>query len=228
MSEASSLTQSFLGQANDWETDQVLQAAKRERRAWWFAGAGWALALLAVGAVAMLTPLKSVEPFVLRVDQTTGAVDIVTRLDQKTVHFDEVVDKYWIARYVNFREEYSAAMAYPDYLAVGLMSTRPVSDAYFELIRPENPKAPLNVYKNGGTVEVQIRSIAFFENKVAQVRFERIEKTTLDTVTSSHWIATLTYRYVSSPMNEKDRLINPLGFQVVDYRLDPENVPTGK
>ena len=228
MSDMTSTAQSFFSKSTDWETDQILQSKKRERRAWWFAGAGWLLAAMGVAAVMALTPLKTVEPFVLRVDGATGAVDIVTRLNSKDVKFDEVVNKYWIARYVNFREEYSAAMAYPDYLAVGLMSTRPVADAYFELIRPENPKAPLNVYKNGGTVEVLVRSISFLENNVAQVRFDRIEKSSLENVTTSHWIATLTYRYASSPMAEKDRLVNPLGFQVIDYRLDPENVPTGK
>ncbi|MCZ2134603.1 MAG: virB8 family protein [Burkholderiales bacterium] len=228
MSDATGLATSFFAKATDWETDQILQSKKRERRAWWFAIAGWLLAIMAVAAVMFLTPLKSVEPFVVRVDQATGAVDIVTRLNSKDVKFDEVVNKYWIARYVNYREEYSAAMAYPDYLAVGLMSTRPVADQYFELVRPENPKAPLNVYKNGGTVEVLIRSVSFLENNVAQVRFDRIEKTSIETTTTTHWIATLTYRYVSSPMAEKDRLVNPLGFQVVDYRLDSENIPTGK
>jgi type IV secretion system protein VirB8 len=228
MSANGELSATFFGVATDWETDQIVQAKRRERRAWWFAIAGWALATMAVIAVMLLTPLKTVEPFVVRVDQATGAVDIVTKLNSKDVQFDEVVNKYWIARYVNFREEYSAAMAYPNYLAVGLMSTRPVADQYFELIRPENPKAPLHVYANGGTVEVLVRSISFLENNVAQVRFDRIEKSSIETVTTTHWIATLTYRYASSPMAEKDRLVNPLGFQVTDYRLDSENIPTGK
>ena len=32
----------------------------------------------------------------------------------------------------------------------------------------------------------------------------------------------MTFDYVKAPMKEKDREINPLGFQVSEYRNDPE------
>ncbi|WP_435104926.1 VirB8/TrbF family protein [Arhodomonas sp. AD133] len=35
-------------------------------------------------------------------------------------------------------------------------------------------------------------------------------------------LSTLTFRYVSNPASEQDRLVNPLGFEVTDYRRDPE------
>ena len=38
----------------------------------------------------------------------------------------------------------------------------------------------------------------------------------------SHWVATLGFEYVAGPMAESDRSINPLGFVVNAYRLDPE------
>jgi type IV secretion system protein VirB8 len=40
--------------------------------------------------------------------------------------------------------------------------------------------------------------------------------------TVSHWMATVAYDYVSAPLSDADRLINPLGFSVRDYRIDPE------
>jgi type IV secretion system protein VirB8 len=137
-----------------WETDEIARARKSERTAWIVAATGMATALLACLAVALLTPLKSVEPFVVRVDKNTGATDIVTRVDEQTVTFNEALDKYFLARYVNYREEYSNAMAYPNYEAVSLMSAKNVGAAYYEKIRPNNPQSPHQVYGNEGSVEI--------------------------------------------------------------------------
>ena len=38
----------------------------------------------------------------------------------------------------------------------------------------------------------------------------------------THWAATVIFKYTTSPMSEKDRSINPLGFQVLEYRNDPD------
>jgi type IV secretion system protein VirB8 len=43
---------------------------------------------------------------------------------------------------------------------------------------------------------------------------------------SSHWAATITFKYSNAPMKEKDRAINPLGFQVTEYRNDPDAFTT--
>ena len=45
--------------------------------AWWVAGAGMALRAHVGGCDHALMPLKRVEPFVIRVDNTTGLVDVV-------------------------------------------------------------------------------------------------------------------------------------------------------
>ena len=41
----------------------------------------------------------------------------------------------------------------------------------------------------------------------------------------THWVATLTYAYVNAPTAANDRLVNPLGFLVSEYRADPEVAP---
>jgi type IV secretion system protein VirB8 len=43
---------------------------------------------------------------------------------------------------------------------------------------------------------------------------------------SSHWAATITFKYSNAPMKENDRAINPLGFQVTEYRNDPDAFTT--
>lgn len=38
-------------------------------------------------------------------------------------------------------------------------------------------------------------------------------------------IATIGYEYANQPMREEARRINPLGFIVKSYRVDPETAP---
>ncbi|WP_276662626.1 type IV secretion system protein [Thauera aminoaromatica] len=45
-----------------------------------------------------------------------------------------------------------------------------------------------------------------------------------DTEQRRNWIATIGYTYVNAPISAQDRRINPLGFQVYSYRVDPESV----
>lgn len=217
----------FADAAKAWETDEITRVRRSERRAWIFAAFGIGTALVACVAVAALTPLKSVEPFVVRVDKNTGATDIVTRIDERTVSFNEALDKYFLARYVNYREEYSNSMAFPNYEAVSLMSTQQVGQAYFAQINPKNPRSPVSVYGKEGTVEVAVSSISFLGNGVAQVRFTRTERAPNAPQHDTSWIGTITYRYLNAPADGKVRLVNPVGFQVSDYRLDPEMTATG-
>lgn len=219
--------EAFVDAAKAWETDEIVRVRRSERRAWIFAALGIGTALAACIAVAALTPLKSVEPFVVRVDKNTGATDIVTRIDERTVSFNEALDKYFLARYVNYREEYSNAMAFPNYEAVTLMSTQQVGAAYYAQINPKNPRSPVSVYGKDGTVEVAVNSISFLGNGVAQVRFARTEKGPNSPERESSWIGTITFKYLKAPADGKARLVNPVGFQVSEYRLDPEMVATG-
>jgi type IV secretion system protein VirB8 len=218
----------FLEASRAWETTEIARARKSEQRAWLFAALGIAIGLTGCIAVALLTPLKSVEPFIVRVDRNTGAADIVSRVDEDTITFDEAIDKYFLGRYVNYREEYADALAYPNYEAVSLMSTKQVGDAYYGSINPKNPRSPTQVYGKDGSVEITVNSISFLGKGVAQARFTRTERKLNAEPVDTHWIATITYLYQKASMDAKARLVNPVGFQVVDYRLDPETGAANK
>lgn len=221
-------TRAWLDASKAWETDEIMRARASERRAWWVAGAGVFLAICGVLAVVLLTPLKTVEPFVVRVDKNTGATDIVTRLDERTVTFNEAIDKYFLARYLHYCEDYSSSTAYTDWQACSMMSAKPIADAQFAAINPKNPKSPTAVYGDHGRVWVSIESISFLNNQgMAQVRFTRHELNTNDTAPAdTEWLATIVYGYLNPPVDERSRLINPVGFQVSQFRIDPVVVPT--
>jgi len=79
----------------------------------------------------------------------------------------------------------------------------------------------LKVYAGGGTVNIRILNVSFLAPNIASVRYEKTIRAN-DAVTRSMWLATVTFRYSNAAMSEDDRLVNPIGFEVTDYRNDPE------
>ncbi len=70
----------YFVEARRWDQDRLASALRSRRLAWSAAALATGLAVISTGAVALLTPLKSTEPFVIRVDQATGAVDVMRGL----------------------------------------------------------------------------------------------------------------------------------------------------
>src|SRR3546814_8252697 len=63
----------YFSEAASWDHDRLIAANRSKRLAWIIAGMAGSLAVTAVAAVAMLTPLKTVAPYVITVDKATGA-----------------------------------------------------------------------------------------------------------------------------------------------------------
>lgn len=208
----------YLAEARSWETSRVDALDRSARRAWWLAGFFGVLALAAVLAVSMLTPLKTVTPFVIRVDNSTGAVDVVRAIGDAPARYDEVVTKYFIQWYIRWREGYSRALAQQYYTNVGLLSSPDEQRRYYAFFNPKNPESPLKLYGEKSSVEVKIKSISFINAHVALVRYTK----QVDDGPLTHWAATMTFGFASAPMSETDRAVNPLGFQVTQYRNDPD------
>ena len=66
----------YFDEVASWERDRVLEARRRVRWVSWSAALGWLAAMVSAGALWALTPLKTVAPFVVRVDNSTGIVDV--------------------------------------------------------------------------------------------------------------------------------------------------------
>lgn len=207
-----------------WETDRVVELRRSARCAWYVAATACFVAVLGVGAVAGLTPLKHVEPFVIRVDKSTGIVDVVSGIKRGPSTYAEAVTRYFAARYIRAREGYTRALASTYYKRVGLMSAERVAKQYFAAFNPNNPRSPLRVYGATGRVQAEIVSISFLAKDVLSIRFKKSVKYDNRPPAMTHWIATMKFRYSKAPMHESDRLINPLGFQVLEYRVAPEVV----
>lgn len=214
---------SYFDRARRFDQDRVIQVERSARIAWTVAGAAGLIAGASVFAVAGLTPLKTVEPFVVRVDNSTGIVDVVSALTTTAGTYDEAVTKYFAAKYVRAREGYVWSEAEENFRTIALLSTQLEQARFAALYRGSNPESPQNTYGRGATARINIVSIALINPKVVSVRYTRTVTRGEETRTT-HWVSTLTFSYVNTPMSSTDRLVNPLGFAVSEYRADPEAI----
>jgi type IV secretion system protein VirB8 len=217
----------YLEEARGLERDYLDELVRSRRAAWRVAGAAAVLLAVALAALAAVQPLKRVEGFVLRVDNATGAVDLVTTLKDGQVTYGEVVDRYFLNKYVLNREGYEYETLQTAYDTTVLLSSAGSQREYAALY--EGPRARDKVLSSHARIAVRVRSITpGSTSNTALVRFTtRLTHEDGQAEAEQSLVATVGYRYVATPMHERDRLVNPLGFQVVSYRVDPE-VVTGE
>jgi type IV secretion system protein VirB8 len=211
----------YLAEARSWETDKVRQLEKSVKTAWYVTIAAGALAFISVVTVAILGPQKTAVPYVIRVDSVTGAVDVVSALKNGDTNYDEVMNKYNVQWYVRWREGYSKSLVNEFYKNVGIMSSPQEQHKYAVAMSSKNPESPLNLYGDSNQVVLTIKSTSFISENIALVRYTKEVKGAVGGGLT-HWAATITFRYDGSPATEQYRAINPLGFQVMEYRNDPD------
>ncbi len=224
--------EAYFAEAVSWDADRAVRAQRSERRAWWIAGAGWAGLVLLALALMVLMPLKRVDPFVIRVNQTTGLVDVVP-VYTGTAQMPEAVTRYFLDHYVTVCERFDFATAESDYEECGAFHTPQRNQEWYAAWVKTNPDSPLNRYKDGTTVSAQVNSISFFTRAsgladIAQVRYAKLVRPSGGTAQQrSDWIATVQYAFSAPASDPSVRRWNPLGFKIVSFRSEPETlVPT--
>lgn len=217
----------YFREAVSWDADRAAQAQRSSRRAWRAAAVAWSCALAMALCLGLLMPLKRVEPFVVRVDNSTGIVDVVPVYGGKA-GLEQTVTRYFLAHYVSVCERFNFATAESDYEECGSFHGAQRNQAWYALWNPTNPASPLNVHKDGSTVRVQVEAVSFFQRSsgvsdLAQVRYLKAERQGSGAEERfTHWIATIQYAYTSPSKDPRVRRWNPLGFRVVELTAEPE------
>jgi type IV secretion system protein VirB8 len=220
----------YFAEAAGWDADRQGLVTRTVRLALGVAGAGWLTVLALAVALVVVMPLKRVEPFVVRVDNSTGVVDVVPVYAGRDA-MPEAVTRYLLAHYITICERFNYVTAESDYEECGAFHSAQRNAAWYALWNPTNPASPLNTYKDGTSVRAQVTAISFFKRAsgvgdLAQVRYVKMKRTASGTAEdATHWIATLQYAYADPSSDPKVRTFNPLGFKVVDFRPEPEVLP---
>ena len=148
MSASANEIKGYFAEAAGWDADTRAQARRVVRLALSVAGAGWITALALAAALMLLMPLKRVEPFVVRVDNSTGLVDVVPVYAGASA-MPEAITRYLLSHYVTVCERFNYATAESDYEECGAFHTAQRNQAWYALWNPNNPASPLNTYKDG-------------------------------------------------------------------------------
>ncbi|SHI11712.1 virB8 family protein [Pollutimonas bauzanensis] len=212
-----------IARAQGLERDLLVEILQSRRTAWRVAIGAFVLALVSVGAVAGLTPLKAPpELYVVRVDNAKGQVESVTRLGDAQEDYGERIARFFIHEYVLACEGYDWNTIQNSYDRCALFSAPSVQREYYEKFKGD--EGWIKRYANHTRQRINVRSITLGPKQSATVRFtRRIESNTNQTgVTDEHLVATLAYDYVNANLTEAVGRKNPLGFQVITYTTDVE------
>lgn len=220
----------YFQEAASWDADRVAMNARSARLAWRIAFGACTLTAMAIAALVLLMPLKRVEPFVIRVDNATGIVDVVPALAGRA-EMSELMTRYFLTHYVTVCERFTFSTAESDYEECAAFHAAVRNQAWVALWDRANPASPLNLYKDGSSVRVQVSAVSFFKRAngvedLAQIRYTKTRRSAAsanDQVT--HWISTVQYVYGEPSKDAGVRHWNPLGFKIVEFRSEPETLP---
>jgi type IV secretion system protein VirB8 len=203
------------------------RAYKSEKRAWIVAGTSAIIATIAVTAVAVMVPLKQVVPHLIYVDKETGATQVVSVVDSRTVGNDEINARYWLARYVKARESYLYKLLQEDYDLTMALSAPNVGADYSAIYEGTNNKSTrlvdaveerVHIISAEPTPGVTGRGTVRFEKTTWRVGLRQAEKT-------ETYQADIAFEWKPiTGWSVNDLLKNPLGFAVTAYRSTPEIV----
>lgn len=210
------------------ETDLLDEVLKSRKVAWVLASASVVVAVAAFG-LAGFTIHKYAQPIpahILTLDESTGTVEQVALLPDEKRSYGEVVDTYWISQFVRHYESYDFYSIQADYDAVGLMASADVAEPYqSEFAGSKGKDKKLG---DSRATRVRISSVILDRDAgTATVRFSTQEKYRDRPMPEARkeWIAIIGYEYRNVPLTASQRFINPLGFRVLSYRVQP--VATG-
>jgi type IV secretion system protein VirB8 len=162
---------------------------------------------------------KTFSPFVIQIEERTGSAKIVNPVNSDLLSGNEALSQYFIKKYLIARETYNPV----DFdrnmrTVVRVMSSPFIYRTYLGFIR--NPiNDPTIIYAQKNTTDLRVKSFSRLGNQYF-IRFSIIESMPPNRVIDK--IATVTIEYLAMELNEQEREINPVGFQVTGYRVDDD------
>jgi len=222
-----------IAKAVSYELTVADLARRSERRAWWVAGSSLVMSLALAGGYYYMLPLKEKVPFLVMADAYTGTATVARltgSFEGQAITASDAINRSNVAQYVMARESYDfAVMGLRDWQLVHVMSSRPVSDAIRARYANNNPQSPITLYGKDRAIRIKILSITPLEAQPnggfrgASVRIQRsiYDKVKASTHYLDNQLVTLRFRYDNNlALNEQERILNPLGMEVFEYRVD--------
>ncbi|BCF95416.1 virB8 family protein [Paraburkholderia largidicola] len=213
----------YLSQAREMEKNDREKERRISKLAWRVAGAALAFAGIAlIGAISLAVLKRPNPPAVLRVDQSTGKVDVLPTTANGHVTWPEKTDRANLRAYVEARESYDWETINDMHEFVMFESDGHEKDQYDSWLR--GPDGPLTTLKDQYRLLAKVTAITFVGD-TAQVFFTvRTKPLTAGTKEPDpvNYIATISYKYVNVPEKKDEQDMDPTGYRTVSYRRDKD------
>jgi type IV secretion system protein VirB8 len=216
----------YYAQAGSWADERTQSIYASRKVAWIIALIASVVAVLLAIAILIMLPLKTVVPHTVLVDKQTGFVQALDPAAPQKIPPTKALTQSFLVQYVEAREGYDFATVQSQFKKVALWSSGAAKSRYVNMMQASNPESPLVAFPRSTVVDVNIRSVSQLSENSALVRFASIRRDQGGTEQPmENWVAIIKYRYSNAPMTVEDRYVNPLGFEVIDYRKDAETLP---
>lgn len=158
---------------------------------------------------------KSLEPYVIEVEEKSGIPTVVDQLTSQTLTGDETIRKYFINQFVQAAAAYDPRTYKIDAERVRLLSTQNVYSDFRNRINPRD----LGV---DSKIDLRIKSIQFPDASTAQIRILRTTNSKSAGTSQKDEIINMNFLFTNLNLTTEERLINPLGFQVSNFTITEE------
>lgn len=217
--------QQYMRKGDTWDKEIFANMQQSRNRAWVLAFFCMTIASLALLTLVLILPLKTFEPYVVTVERNTGYLEVSKGLTESNLTQDEAITESNLVRYVSARESYNPAILRANYDFVALMSSGKALGEFQQLWDGKNPNNPSIIYGKKASIDIKIQSVSFLSDHTSSVRFIR-ELRDGNQLKTSQWNAVIEFQYSQKPLKMADRFSNPLGFQIISYRVNPEVLET--
>ncbi|QKX02898.1 type IV secretion system protein [Wolbachia endosymbiont of Litomosoides sigmodontis] len=181
--------------------------------------------LVAILAIFKISTSSTIEPFIIEIEKKSGIVRLVDPVTVKQYSADEVLNNHFIAEYIRAREVFDPySYNYNYYTKIRLFSSPNVYNEFKNYIGSQNMDDLFNLYSGFVKNDFKIRSTQKLDDDTFQVRFTVEFTQKGGSSIRKNKIVIMSYRYAPLEMNDQQRYVNPLGFQVTSYRVDDEYV----
>ncbi|MEY3197221.1 MAG: type secretion system protein VirB8 [Pseudomonadota bacterium] len=175
---------------------------------------------IAVVAVTKISLSREFDPFVIQIEDTTGIARVVNPVSLDVLVGKDELSKYFLKKYVTARETYNPVDF--DTFAkktIRLMSTSQIYRTYINFIK-DKANDPTISYGQKNTTYLNVRSWSKLSDKQYMLRFSLTE--TAGERKTFNKIAVIEFGYIPMELTDEERDINPVGFQVLGYRVDDD------
>ena len=165
---------------------------------------------------------KYIDPYLIQVDDKNGIMTIIDPESKKSYTAHEVVKDYFIKKYIDAREAYKTSSIEEDINLVRIFSSKAVYNEYIKEVKKD--VMALKSIGFNARYETKILSYLYIDSKRLEIRFQKQALSDDNQGDISRFKLILVFDFLDLELSYEDRMLNPLGFQILYYSLVEDKI----